>query len=93
MTNFDKMNLRIAFSLNIIDDDPSWESLVSYWMYNNDSTETIYYYKVFDHDGTELLSGSGLASYGYDGNSTYFEADKQHYFSTIVYDSRIRCSE
>jgi hypothetical protein len=56
----------ILFSRNMLDEDANWESIVQYM-----SPEGFYISKVFDDDGTELLSDSSALYYGFDGNSTY----------------------
>ena len=64
----DKIITDVGFSCKMIDDDDSWESIVLYYPLGKYEER---YYKVFDHDGTELLADSGSAFYGFDGNSTY----------------------
>jgi hypothetical protein len=54
----------------MIDDDNEWESLVNYRIQSGTGT-TSAYFKVFDHNGTEILADSGMAFYGFDGNNTY----------------------
>jgi hypothetical protein len=57
----------ILFSRNMLDEDANWESIV-FWPTGG----TRWCSKVFDDDGTELLSDTLLRIYyGFDGNSTY----------------------
>jgi len=71
----------VAFSCTMIDGDSDWETLVNY--YRSDNIEDReYYFKVFDNDGTELLSNSGQAFYGSDGNSTFVIKYQQNFSST-----------
>lgn len=50
----------------MIDEDTGWESMVniSYEFYEAS-------FKIYDEDGVEILSDSGHAYYGFDGNNTY----------------------
>jgi hypothetical protein len=57
----------IVLSCTMLDDDIEWESLVTY---RKQSVAGLFF-KVFDHDGTEILADSGPAFYGFDGNNTY----------------------
>jgi hypothetical protein len=56
-------------SQTMIDDDVGWESIVNYhWYKDNIACNK---FKVFDDNGTELLSDSGNGAYGFDGKNTY----------------------
>lgn len=58
-------------SQTLINSDLNWEYIANYW----DTTQTIgpdkYSFKVFDGTGNQLLSDSGTAFYGFDGQNTY----------------------
>jgi hypothetical protein len=68
----------VCLSRTFINDDPAWECLAVYEHYDN--TKVFYTFKVFNSDNTVLLSGSGGAGYGYDGQNTYvYSTDGSHY--------------
>lgn len=57
-------------SQTFIDEDIEWETL--YILEEADSLGGfMYHFEVFDNDGTSLLSDTGRASYGFDGQNTY----------------------
>lgn len=56
-------------SQTFIDNDSGWESSISY--YNTTGTDITYNFKLFDDNGTVLLSDVGFASLVYDGKNTY----------------------
>lgn len=55
----------IFFSCTMIDEDTGWESMVNIYEFYEAS------FKIYDEDGVEILSDSGHAYYGFDGNNTY----------------------
>ena len=58
----------ISFSRSILDNDSGWEAIVIYYV----RPMKVLYAKVFDDDGTEILSDSGqYLTYDFDGNDTY----------------------
>jgi hypothetical protein len=60
------------FSQTFIDNDPQWECIVWYRGSSYCGTyPAIDYFKVFDNDGTVLLSDTGSAYYGLAGQNTY----------------------
>jgi len=61
----------ISFSRTMLDEDSNWESIVQYRL---DTTDLICS-KVFDDDGTELLSDISRLNYGIDGKNTYVVSD------------------
>jgi hypothetical protein len=64
----------------MIDDDAGWESIVNYNSYSGDSR--IFGFKVFDDNGTVLLSDSGSGVYGFDGNSTFVVIYNNYHIKT-----------
>ena len=56
----------IICSRTFIDDDAEWETIVYLNLPGSEEA-----FKVFDNDGTILLSDSGEAYYGFDGQNTY----------------------
>jgi hypothetical protein len=64
-----EINVRCFLSINFINDDPEWECLANYIDY----TEPGYrgYFKVLNANGDVLLSDTGNAQYGFDGQNTY----------------------
>jgi hypothetical protein len=58
----------ILFSQTFIDNDTGWECIVNYYDASKNYAE---HFKVFDGNGSLLLSDTGLGTYGFDGFSTY----------------------
>jgi hypothetical protein len=55
----------IFFSQYFVDNDADWECIYNYY------PDSIRLFKVFDANGTTLLSDTGFANYGYDWQNTY----------------------
>jgi hypothetical protein len=56
----------ISFSCYMLDEDDGWESMVGYR--NEEKKE---FFKIYDDNGTELMSDAGTPYYGNDFNCTY----------------------
>ena len=57
-------------SQTFIDNDDGWEFIYHY-IKKDSETSSVSVFSVFDDDNTVLLSDTGGAMYGFDGNSTY----------------------
>lgn len=75
---------RISFSRTMLDNDSGWEAIV---IYDGAAKVKSYYSKVFDDDGTEILSDSGVVlTYGFDGNDTYV----MYHVDMLIYSQRMK---
>lgn len=72
-SNIKEISYTFYFSCKMVDDDDGWETLLNC----DDLVRNKQYFKVLDDDGTEMLSDSGFAYYGFDGNSTYVTTCQQ----------------
>lgn len=83
--NVKNKNGNIIFSQTFIDDDAGWESITCYTNYLSEVQFT-----VFDDDGTELVSDSGSAGFGFDGSSTYVIRNNENYENLSIKSWRFR---
>jgi hypothetical protein len=78
----DQYDIVVYVSQTIINSDQNWEYIINYTK-KEDYYRESQMFKVADYKGNIILADSGIASYGYDGKSTYVFVNKSDatYFS------------
>lgn len=61
----------ITFSQTFVDEDANFECIVNYYVSISENNVSFVLFKLLSEDGNQILSDSGYAGYGFDGQNTY----------------------